>query len=266
MFAGGIKKLQENWVLDNCRGLGSVDIDLLRKKRNASFNHESILAIRNDFELGSGKRKDAIKVTNRRRSVMKRNEYQSLLDEVTNHIIGVKKEEEKREKKNSDANTKSDPHHKGMHILQTLTLQAKELQERLSECVYGQENAVSTFVSGYFQSQVTALSEPDRTKPRATFLFAGAPGVGKTFLAETAAKILGLPFARFDMSEYCDKEASLEFVGSDNVYKNGKAGNVTSFVKAHPHSVLLFDEVEKAHLTIINLFLQMLDAGPLLDT
>lgn len=289
MFAGGLKKLQENWVLDNCRGLGSVDIDLLRKKRNAFLNHEGILAIRNAFELGSGKRKDAIKVTSRRRSVMKRNEYQSLLDEVTNHLpesgndqedksgidemmkiweesIRAKKEGEKREQKDFDTDMEFGSHREGMRVLQTFTLQAKELQARLSECVYGQENAVSTFVSGYFQSQVTALSESGRTKPRATFLFAGAPGVGKTFLAETAAKILGLPFARFDMSEYCDKEASLEFVGSDNVYKNGKAGNVTSFVKAHPHSVLLFDEVEKAHLTIIHLFLQMLDAGRLRDS
>ncbi|MGN0204021.1 MAG: DUF6977 family protein [Coprococcus sp.] len=289
MFAEGIKKLRENWVLDNCRGLGSVDIDLLRNKRHAFLNHESILAMRKDFEMGSKKRKNTVKVTSRRRSVMKRNEYQSLLDEVTNHLpdssndedekpgidemmkvweesIRVKKEEEKREQKNSDTNTKPDPHREGMRLLQTFTLQAKKLQERLSECVYGQENAVSTFVSGYFQSQVTALSEPDRIKPRATFLFAGAPGVGKTFLAETAAKILGLPFARFDMSEYCDKEASLEFIGSDKVYKNGKEGNVTSYVKEHPHSVLLFDEVEKAHLTIIHLFLQMLDAGRLRDS
>ncbi len=285
-------------IMHPAYGEGEVqDINLRRKRRDSFLNYDSILVLRNDFETGREKRKGAIKVTSRKRSAMKRHAYQSLLDEVTNHLpdsgnagdkrLGInemmkiweensrmKKEEKereqkimpKREKENSGTDMGSVPQREGMRLLQTFTLQAKELQERLSECVYGQEHAVSTFVSGYFQSQVTALSEPDRIKPRATFLFAGAPGVGKTFLAETAAKILGLPFARFDMSEYCDKEASLEFIGSDKVYKNGKEGNVTSYVKQHPHSVLLFDEVEKAHLTIIHLFLQMLDAGRLRDS
>lgn len=59
---------------------------------------------------------------------------------------------------------------------------------------------------------------------------------------------------RFDMSEYADKEANLEFCGSDKVYKNAKSGNVTGFVSEHPKCILLFDEVEKAHLCVIHLF------------
>ncbi len=110
-----------------------------------------------------------------------------------------------------------------------------------------------------------SLIDKSRKSPRATFLFAGPPGVGKTFLAEKAAEALMLPFMRFDMSEYSDKEANLEFCGSDKVYKNGKAGNVTGFVEANPRCVLLFDEIEKAHLSVIHLFLQMLDAGRLRD-
>ncbi|MBQ4268387.1 MAG: AAA family ATPase [Clostridia bacterium] len=141
----------------------------------------------------------------------------------------------------------------------------KDAQAKLLEVVYGQDQAVNTFISGYFQAELSALTQDKRNRPRATFLFAGPPGVGKTFLAETAAETLGLPFKRFDMSEYADKEANIEFCGSDKVYKNGKAGNVTSFVSENPHSILLFDEIEKAHLNVIYLFLQMLDAGRLRD-
>ncbi len=141
----------------------------------------------------------------------------------------------------------------------------KYLHRELSQVVYGQDKAISTFVTGYFQAQVQEIMGKGKGKPKATFLFAGPPGVGKTFLAENIAKMLQLPFGRFDMSEYADKEANIEFCGSDKVYKNGKAGNVTSFVAQNPCSVLLFDEIEKAHLKVIYLFLQMLDAGRLRD-
>ncbi|MGN1103344.1 MAG: AAA family ATPase, partial [Candidatus Coproplasma sp.] len=135
----------------------------------------------------------------------------------------------------------------------------------LTENVFGQDHAISAFVSGFFQSELTATVFEDRDKPRATFLFAGPPGVGKTFLSELVAKALGLPFKRFDMSEYNNKESGLEFAGSDKVYKNGAKGNVTSFVEENPRCVLLFDEIEKAHISVIYLFLQILDAGRLRD-
>lgn len=146
-----------------------------------------------------------------------------------------------------------------------LIARVKEIQETLLDTVYGQDNAVSVFTTGYFQAELLSLTDKNRSRPRATFLFAGPPGVGKTFLAEQAAKALKLPFMRFDMSEYSDKEANIEFCGSDQVYKNGKAGNVTGFAEAHPRCVLLFDEIEKAHINVIHLFLQMLDAGRLRD-
>ncbi len=141
----------------------------------------------------------------------------------------------------------------------------KTLQSELLDTVYGQDNAVNVFTTGYFQAELLSMTDIDRKKPRATYLFAGPPGVGKTFLAEVAAEKLSLPFMRFDMSEYADKEANLEFCGSDKVYKNAKCGNVTGFVSEHPKCILLFDEVEKAHLCVIHLFLQMLDAGRLRD-
>lgn len=141
----------------------------------------------------------------------------------------------------------------------------RDIQSTLLSSVFGQDQAINAFVSGYFQSQLMSYSRKKTKKPQATFLFAGPPGVGKTFLAEKAAEALGLPYRRFDMSEYSDKEANIEFCGSDKVYKNGKAGNVTEFVANNPRCVLLFDEIEKAHLNIIYLFLQLLDAGRLRD-
>ncbi len=124
---------------------------------------------------------------------------------------------------------------------------------------------MSVFTTGYFQAELLAMTDRSRSRPRATFLFAGPPGVGKTFLAEKAAEALELPFMRFDMSEYSDNEAPVEFCGADNVYKNAKEGNVTGFVAKHNRCVLLFDEIEKAHLNVIHLFLQILDAGRLRD-
>lgn len=146
-----------------------------------------------------------------------------------------------------------------------LVFEVKLIRESLQNFVLGQDNAINVFVTGYFQARMLSMIDKFGNRPRASFLFAGPPGVGKTFLAEKAAEALKLPFKRFDMSEYADKEANLEFCGSDQVYKNGKPGNVTGFVAENPKCVLLFDEIEKAHISVIHLFLQMLDAGRLRD-
>ncbi|MBQ7365173.1 MAG: AAA family ATPase [Clostridia bacterium] len=146
-----------------------------------------------------------------------------------------------------------------------LVSKVNQVRDKLLDVVYGQDHAISAFTAGYFRAELTSLTNRSNKKPRATFLFAGPPGTGKTFLAEEIAQNLELPYCRFDMSEYADKEANIEFCGSDKVYKNGKAGNVTSFVEENPHCILLFDEVEKAHLTVIHLFLQILDAGRIRD-
>ena len=140
-----------------------------------------------------------------------------------------------------------------------------EIQKALLSRVVGQDHAVRAFVSGYFQSRLVEETGQKKKRSEAIFLFAGPPGVGKTFLAENAAEILGLPFKRFDMSEYSEHNAPTEFCGSDKVYTSGKEGNVTGFVAKHPKCVLLFDEIEKAHISVIYLFLQVLDAGRLRD-
>lgn len=166
-------------------------------------------------------------------------------------------EEEKQDSKDKRADAN--------HLVSTI-YKVKKTQDKLLGTIFGQDHAISSFVSAYFQSELNTIIQDKRNKPRATFLFAGPPGVGKTFLAEQVAENLKLPFKRFDMSEYADKEAHLSFCGMDKTYKNSHAGNVTSFVKENKRSILLFDEIEKAHTNVIYLFLQILDAGRLRDT
>ncbi|MGN0812257.1 MAG: AAA family ATPase [Candidatus Coproplasma sp.] len=178
------------------------------------------------------------------------------LDTLLDELFGIVEEDEKPKENNEN---------KEKPTMSEVMDRVEKVRTVLSENIFGQDHAIASFVSGFFQAELTATVFEDRDKPRATFLFAGPPGVGKTYLSELAAKALGLPFKRFDMSEYNHKEASLEFCGSDKVYKNGAKGNVTSFVEENPHCVLLFDEIEKAHISVIYLFLQMLDAGRLRD-
>lgn len=150
--------------------------------------------------------------------------------------------------------------------LDALTKKVKMIQKKLSEVILGQDYAINVFASGYFQAELQRFTDKSNKKPRATFLFAGPPGVGKTFLAEQAAALLEIPFMRFDMSEYSGPDAQMELCGSNEAYRGAKEGILTGFVKKNPECVLLFDEIEKAGMNAINLFLQILDAGRLRDT
>ena len=106
-----------------------------------------------------------------------------------------------------------------------------------------------------FAAEVLAASDEKRKRPRAVFVFAGPPGVGKTFLAEQAAEALSIPYKRFDMSSFADHQAYMALVGFEKSYHGAKPGILTEFVKENPHCILLFDEIEKAHINTINLFL-----------
>ena len=141
----------------------------------------------------------------------------------------------------------------------------RSLRGELLSKVFGQDHAVHAFVEGLFNAQVVAHADTARKSPCAVFVFAGPPGVGKTFLAELGASYLERPFKRFDMTSYSDHQQHMQLVGFAPSYQAAQPGTLTGFVAQNPAAFLLFDEIEKAHLNTIQLFLQILDAGRLED-
>lgn len=141
----------------------------------------------------------------------------------------------------------------------------RSLRDDLLGRVFGQDHAILAFEEGLYHSQCAVLADQERRRPSAVFLFAGPPGVGKTYLAELAAARLERPFKRFDMTGYSDSLAYQQMVGYAASYRGAGPGALTGFVAKNPDAVLLFDEIEKANLTTIQLFYQVLDAGLLED-
>lgn len=146
-----------------------------------------------------------------------------------------------------------------------LTERLRRMRNQLLSQVVGQDHAVHAFAEGLFNAQFVGAADQHRKGPRAVFVFAGPPGVGKTMLAELGAECLGLPFKRFDMSSYADHQQYMQLVGFAPSYQSAQPGALTDFVAENPQCVLLFDEIEKAHLNTVHLFLQILDAGRLED-
>jgi cell division protease FtsH len=146
-----------------------------------------------------------------------------------------------------------------------LTRRLRTLRNDLRTRVFGQDHAIHQFIEGLFNAEVVAAADTDRRRPRGLFLFAGPPGVGKTYLAELAASHLDRPFMRFDLSAYAHGHESVDLAGIPRMYQGAKPGLLTEFVQRNPNALLLFDEIEKAHTTIIQLFLQLLDVGRLQD-
>lgn len=149
--------------------------------------------------------------------------------------------------------------------LDDLTERLRGLRSELLTRVFGQDHAVHAFVEGLFNAEVVAAADTKRRAPRALFVFAGPPGVGKTFLAELGSSCLNRPFKRFDMSSYSGHQQNEALVGMAKSFHGAHPGTLTEFVEKNPDAILLFDEIEKAHTNTIHLFLQILDAGTLED-
>ena len=156
-------------------------------------------------------------------------------------------------------------HEMSPDFLSELTDRIRRLRAKLLGTVKGQDHVVHAFAEGLFAAEVLAAGDENRKRPRAIFAFVGPPGVGKTFLAEQAAEELNMPFKRFDMSTYSDHQSYMGLVGWEKSYQAAAEGQLTGFVAQFPHCILLFDEIEKAHLNTLQLFLQILDAGRLSD-
>ena len=141
------------------------------------------------------------------------------------------------------------------------------MKETLSENVIGQDEAISV-ISNAIQMHRTGLADPN--KPIGSFLFLGPTGVGKTEVARTLAEYLfndPKKLIRIDMSEYMEKHAVSRLIGAPPGYVGfEEGGQLTEQVRRHPYSVILFDEIEKAHPDVFNIFLQILDEGRLTDS
>lgn len=135
-----------------------------------------------------------------------------------------------------------------------------ELRAALLSRVRGQRHAVEEVVQAIFECDMFSSRNESRKGPLVSFLFVGPSGVGKTYLASLCGELLGREMLTVDMSEYSDNLSHGKFNGDF-----GEQAIVTGFVRAHPNGILLFDEIEKAHINTIHLFLQILDAGRLTD-
>ncbi|MDP9640892.1 ATP-dependent Clp protease ATP-binding subunit ClpC [Actinopolyspora lacussalsi] len=143
----------------------------------------------------------------------------------------------------------------------------RELDTRLSERVIGQPQATRTVADAIRRAR-TGLSDPDR--PLCSFVFTGPTGVGKTELARALAAALFSDSdrtVRFDMGEFQEKHSVSRLIGAPPGYLgHDEPGQLTNSIRTHPYSVLLLDEIEKAHPDILNTLLQVLDAGRLTDS
>ena len=138
-----------------------------------------------------------------------------------------------------------------------------DLEPRIKGRIYGQDAAVRQVVEAVQMSRAGLLED---NKPVASFLFVGPTGVGKTEVARVLAQELNLELIRFDMSEYAEKHTVAKLIGSPAGYVGyDDGGLLTDAVRKTPHCVLLFDEIEKAHPDVFNIFLQMMDYARLTD-
>ena len=139
----------------------------------------------------------------------------------------------------------------------------RTLDSDIKKEIFGQDEAVARVVEAV---QMSKAGLADDTKPMASLLFVGPTGVGKTEVARVLSERMGMKLVRFDMSEYAEKHAVAKLIGSPAGYVGYEDGGLlTAAVRKTPNCVLLFDEIEKAHPDIFNIFLQMMDYAALTD-
>ena len=153
------------------------------------------------------------------------------------------------------------------HIHATVSDENRNLEERLNSCIFGQQEAVSQISKAIRRAQA-GLNDPDR--PLGVFMLLGPSGVGKTALSKALSEALfsrGDALIRIDMSEYSEEATISRLIGSPPGYVgHGDGGQLTDAVLKQPYSVVLFDEIEKAHPKVFSLLLQLLDDGLLTDS
>jgi len=143
------------------------------------------------------------------------------------------------------------------------TEKLQSLESDLKKKIIGQDHAIKA-LSRAIKRSYAGLNKPN--SPIGSFLFVGPTGVGKTALATELADTMHVHFERLDMSEYMEKHAVSRLIGSPPGYVGFEQGGLlTEMIKKHPHTVLLLDEIEKAHPDIMNILLQVMDGAKLTD-
>jgi len=149
-------------------------------------------------------------------------------------------------------------------VTQNDRVKLENLETDLKQRIFGQDQAIKECCEAIIMSR-SPLG--DRNKPIGSFMFCGPTGVGKTELAKQLAECMGVAFTRFDMSEYMEKHTVSRLIGAPPGYVGyDQGGLLTDAVHRTPHTVLLLDEIEKAHEDIINILLQVMDYGILTDS
>jgi ATP-dependent Clp protease ATP-binding subunit ClpA len=149
-------------------------------------------------------------------------------------------------------------------VSKTETIRLKNLGGKLKMEIFGQDEAISNVVEAIKRSRA-GFREPD--KPVASMLFVGPTGVGKTELVRKLSLVLGVQLNRFDMSEYQEKHTVSRLIGAPPGYVGfDQGGLLTEAIRKSPHSILLLDEIEKAHSDVFNTLLQIMDYATLTDS
>src|SRR5947209_5313366 len=139
----------------------------------------------------------------------------------------------------------------------------RHLERDLKAMVFGQDKAIEALAAATKLSRA-GLREPE--KPIGCYLFSGPTGVGKTEVAKRLADVLGVNMLRFDMSEYMERHSVSRLIGAPPGYVGfDQGGLLTDGIDQHPYTVLLLDEIEKAHPDLFNILLQVMDHGKLTD-